>query len=221
MKASSAFIVGLTVLIAGCDSPRQEQQAEPVSNAPTDEPVQQANETAEAPAEGAETADAPQPAAGKSSIIRPSVLAETEAPPVPQVQPVDVVIPLADAAGSLPDGAARLLDELLERPAVAAGGCILIRGHTDARGSDQQNLRASERRAELVRDYLVERRIDPARIRLIALGERRPLAPNALPDGSDYPEGRAKNRRVDVRVELPEAQRSCATGEQAVAVEPS
>jgi OOP family OmpA-OmpF porin len=67
-----------------------------------------------------------------------------------------------------------------------------------------------------VRDYLVERGVEPTRIRLVALGERRPVAPNALAGGADYPEGRAKNRRVGVEVRLPagDADRNCA-GEDA------
>ena len=43
---------------------------------------------------------------------------------------------------------------------------------------------------------------------MIALGENRPVAPNANPDGSDDEAGRARNRRVDIAVALPEPQPS-------------
>ena len=58
-------------------------------------------------------------------------------------------------------------------------------------------------RAEAVRDYLVEKGIAADRITVVALGETTPLVPNARPDGSDDPEARARNRRVEVAVDLP------------------
>ena len=58
--------------------------------------------------------------------------------------------------------------------------------------------------AEAVRDYLVKNGVSRARIDVIALGERRPIAPNAHADGSDDPEGRARNRRVEIEVLLPD-----------------
>jgi OOP family OmpA-OmpF porin len=54
-----------------------------------------------------------------------------------------------------------------------------------------------------VRDYLVEKGIAADRITVVALGETTPLVPNARPDGSDDPEARARNRRVEVAVDLP------------------
>ena len=54
-----------------------------------------------------------------------------------------------------------------------------------------------------MRDYLVEKGVAKDRITLIAIGEGRPVAPNVREDGSDDPEGQAKNRRVDVTVALP------------------
>ncbi|MCB2085578.1 MAG: OmpA family protein [Sphingomonadaceae bacterium] len=84
-----------------------------------------------------------------------------------------------------------------------AGGRIVIRGHSDAGGSDQVNLRVSLERAEAVRDYLVGQGADEKRIRVIAFGSQNPVEPNALPDGSPNEAGRAANRRVEVTIELP------------------
>ena len=196
-------ILAAVLLAGGCEAGEQEPQGEQTPNEAAAAPAPASNEVAQNEPE-------------KASIIRPSVLAETEEsaePPEPDVAPVNITIPFADADGALPPDAAGQLDAVLERPVVARGGCIVIRGHTDSRGSDEQTVRASLRRAGLVRDYLVERGVDPARIRLVALGERRPVAPNARPDGGDYPEGRAKNRRVDVEVRPGDAQQTCATGE--------
>ena len=59
---------------------------------------------------------------------------------------------------------------------------------------------ASKRRAEAVAHYLEKHGVARDRLTIVALGEDRPVAPNANLDGSDNPEGRAKNRRVDLTV---------------------
>jgi len=77
-------------------------------------------------------------------------------------------------------------------------GDVWIYGHTDAKGSDAYNQRLSERRAESVKAWLVEHGKIPAEVlKTRGDGERRPVAPNTKADGSDDPEGRAKNRRVE------------------------
>ena len=192
------WTVGATLVmaLAGCEARERDATSDEVDrSAPVSATPEAANRAG--PAE---------------SIIREDVLAETNAAAeAPAVQPVEMTLNFADADGKLPAVAASQLDELLAQPVVARGGCILIRGHTDSRGSDEQNLRASERRARLVAAYLAERGIDEGRLRVIALGERRPVAPNANPDGTDFPEGRAKNRRVTVEAMLPpgEGQPAC------------
>jgi photosynthetic reaction center cytochrome c subunit len=67
----------------------------------------------------------------------------------------------------------------------------VIEGHTDSTGTDAVNVPLSERRAETVRRYLVEKGVGDDRIVQIAgFGASRPIADNATP------EGRALNRRV-------------------------
>lgn len=77
---------------------------------------------------------------------------------------------------------------------------IEISAHTDNHGDDRYNLDLSQKRAESVRNYLVSKGISQARIIAVGFGERRPIAPNEKEDGSDDEEGRAKNRRVEVRI---------------------
>lgn len=77
---------------------------------------------------------------------------------------------------------------------------VRVEGHTDSIGSASYNLKLSQRRADSVKDYLVEHGIDGSRLRTEGFGETRPVAPNTNPDGSDNPEGRAKNRRVELHV---------------------
>nr|HDN00932.1 OmpA family protein [Deltaproteobacteria bacterium] len=76
---------------------------------------------------------------------------------------------------------------------------VIIAGHTDSKGSESYNQRLSEKRAESVKKWLLENaEIDSCIIKTIGYGEIRPVAPNCNYDGSDNPEGRKKNRRVEM-----------------------
>jgi outer membrane protein OmpA-like peptidoglycan-associated protein len=69
---------------------------------------------------------------------------------------------------------------------------IEIVGHTDSVGSETSNQTLSERRAASVRDSLAANGVSSARVIVRGAGELRPLADNSTP------EGRARNRRVDL-----------------------
>ena len=69
---------------------------------------------------------------------------------------------------------------------------LLIEGYTDSVGSDSYNQDLSERRAQSVRDALVQRGVDTSRITARGYGKAHPVADNASP------EGRAMNRRVEI-----------------------
>ena len=71
---------------------------------------------------------------------------------------------------------------------------LQIAGHTDAIGNDQNNLVLSKKRAEAVRDFMVEKGIDASRLSVLYFGETNPIATN------DTPEGRQKNRRVEMTI---------------------
>jgi outer membrane protein OmpA-like peptidoglycan-associated protein len=77
---------------------------------------------------------------------------------------------------------------------------VRIVGHTDSIGSDAYNLRLSERRAEAVERWLESDGAGLPPIRTEGRGEADPVAPNTV-DGRDNPEGRQKNRRVEVLLE--------------------
>ncbi|MEW6267740.1 MAG: OmpA family protein [Thermodesulfobacteriota bacterium] len=76
---------------------------------------------------------------------------------------------------------------------------VLIEGYTDSKGSDAYNLTLSRKRAETVKAWLVKNGANAA-MTTRGLGEANPVAPNEKPDGSDDPEGRQKNRRVQITV---------------------
>jgi outer membrane protein OmpA-like peptidoglycan-associated protein len=67
---------------------------------------------------------------------------------------------------------------------------ITIEGHCDSVGTSEYNLSLGERRANAVRDYLLNRGIAAGRMRTVSYGEERPIASN------DTAEGRAMNRRA-------------------------
>lgn len=173
----------LAVLLCACDGDRRTETT-PAGNPPT------ALE-AEPSGRGGNTSE---------SVMRPSVLAEVEPapPPAPPPPPTRAVLPFPDRGFDLGADARGALDALLTPERVAGTPTVIVRGHSDSRGSDRQNRAASQRRAEAVRDYLVGKGVAAERVRVVALGETRPVAPNALPDGSDNPAGRARNRRVEV-----------------------
>lgn len=68
-----------------------------------------------------------------------------------------------------------------------------IQGHTDSKGSLALNERLSQQRADAVRNYLVDQGIVPERLSAKGYGPHKPIA------GNDSAEGRAQNRRVELK----------------------
>lgn len=77
---------------------------------------------------------------------------------------------------------------------------LQINGHTDSKGSDEYNIKLSERRTKEAMAYFVEKGIAADRIMTKGYGEANPIAPNENADGSDNEAGRAKNRRVEFKL---------------------
>jgi len=69
---------------------------------------------------------------------------------------------------------------------------VTIEGYTDSIGSESSNLELSQRRAEAVRDFLIQNGVDASRIIARGFGAASPVAPNATEAG------RQQNRRVEV-----------------------
>jgi OmpA-OmpF porin, OOP family len=70
---------------------------------------------------------------------------------------------------------------------------IVVEGHTDANGSDSNNLILSQDRADAVKQYLVANAgVNPEKISSIGYGEARPVSTN------ETAEGRTRNRRIDL-----------------------
>ena len=77
---------------------------------------------------------------------------------------------------------------------------IEFTGTADAKGNSAYNLRLSERRAGAVRNYMISKGIKAKRITIKGVGDSKFIALNTNPDGTDNPEGRKYNRRVDIQV---------------------
>lgn len=87
---------------------------------------------------------------------------------------------VVDAVADIPDDAA-----------------ITVVGHTDSRGGDSVNLPLSRDRAEAVAEVIEEERPD-LEVKSSGKGSADPVEPNSR-GGEDNPEGREKNRRVEIR----------------------
>ncbi len=82
----------------------------------------------------------------------------------------------------------------------AEGRSIEIEGHSDAVGTNAANLELSQKRSDTTAQELIAGGIRRDRLTTQGFGEEHPVALNTHPDGSDNPEGRAQNRRVEVIV---------------------
>jgi len=86
-----------------------------------------------------------------------------------------------------------VLQAMKEQPALQ----VQIVGHTDSVGSDEYNMKLSQRRAESVANYLVQNGVPRQNIKTDWRGKREPVASNATAAG------RAQNRRVEITLTPP------------------
>lgn len=129
------------------------------------------------------------PAAEAPAPVRPVELAK-----VLEVRGHAVLTDLVFESGStrLREGRYDSLKQLADFLAVNPRYRLLLVGHTDTVGSQEQNARISERRAQSVRERMVDAyEVDEARIDVAGAGFMAPIASNLIP------EGREANRRVE------------------------
>ncbi len=84
----------------------------------------------------------------------------------------------------------RAIEFLRQNPSIT----VEIAGHTDSVGNDSYNKKLSQSRADAVRQYLIQGGVETRRMAAIGYGEEQPIASNSTD------EGRARNRRVEMRV---------------------
>jgi len=77
---------------------------------------------------------------------------------------------------------------------------VLIEGYTDSKGSDSYNAKLSDRRAVSVKNWFAKHGVAANSMQTHGWGAAKPVASNTHPDGSDDPDGRQKNRRVEITI---------------------
>ena len=90
--------------------------------------------------------------------------------------------------------AAQILDRLVAFMNENKTSRVALSGFTDSVGTEAYNLKLSDRRWMSVRDYVVKKGVERGRRSGQGFGESKPIASNATADG------RAKNRRVEIKV---------------------
>jgi len=153
-------------------------------------------------------ADKARQAAAQSDLLRQQAEKEKQELRARLLQQLNTVLSTRDSARGLianmsdvlfKSGSFELLTAARERLAKVSGIVLAypslhlaVEGHTDSVGSDEYNRQLSERRAQAVRDYLVQQGISPDAIAASGFGKSEPVASN------DTPEGRQQNRRVEL-----------------------
>ncbi len=125
---------------------------------------------------------------------------KVEAPP-PAPQPVIHEVTISakalfdfDKATLRPDAQQVIQDLVAKINGLSQVDKIIVRGHTDSIGTEEYNMKLSERRAEAVKQALIAEGIDGSIIVTEAYGESQPVASNKTK------EGRQQNRRVEIEV---------------------
>ena len=126
-----------------------------------------------------------------------SIRANDEGQPETMVMLSDVLFEFGEA--TLAPEAIDVLENLA--PKLASANGLEIKGHTDAIGDEAPNTALGLRRAEAVRQWLIENgTMEAELVSAYGIGEVDPIAANLHEDGSDNPAGRALNRRVEFSI---------------------
>lgn len=119
----------------------------------------------------------------------PEVITQEEELPATITLPGDVYF--APNESLLSPSLCQALDEVKRGLLAYPNLSVLIKGHTDSRGSAGENQELSKKRARICYEYLRSQNIDAYRMNYFGYGEERPIATNK------YEWGRRKNRRVE------------------------
>ena len=117
-------------------------------------------------------------------------------PPAPKVERtiiLDDVLFDFDKSAIKPEGAA-ILDRLVAFMNENRDKKVSLSGYTDSIGTDAYNMKLSDRRWMSAKDYIVKKGVDAGRVSGEGFGKTKPIADNKTA------EGRAKNRRVELKV---------------------
>lgn len=132
------------------------------------------------------------------------VLAKAETGPAPKKAPLSLMwISMFEwnSATLTPEARAGLDGEIIPKLAGVENVRFIVSGHSDRFGTVDYNRELSEKRAEAVRDYLVEKGVDPERIETFGYGQTLPVKSCSEAKGATLIDCLAPNRRVVVEIQ--------------------
>jgi OOP family OmpA-OmpF porin len=132
------------------------------------------------------------------------VLAKAETGPAPKNAPLSLMWMSMfeyDSAILTPEARARLDGEIIPKVAGIANVRFTVSGHSDRLGTVEYNRGLSEKRAEAVRAYLLEKGIDAERIEVFGYGQTLPVTSCPEAKGATLIDCLAPNRRVVVEIQ--------------------
>ncbi len=112
----------------------------------------------------------------------------------------------ASGSSSLSPGAISKVNSLGDTLVRYPESRVVVKGHTDSQGDESLNLRLSQDRAQNVKNFLLARGVEDYRVTAIGLGEQQPIDTNATPDG------RSRNRRVEIEIKANESLQQRGSG---------
>jgi len=175
-------------------APEKPQVTAPVPAAPAPAVRPPVEATPPAPAPAAPEAAAPAPAAAEPGTIEDmaAYLSGTGETTPHAFSPSPLTFAFGSAVPT-PEST-KTLDEIGTLLKAHPSATIRVESHTDAIGNQEANLNLSQARAESIKNELVDRGVDGARIETAGMGQDLPAASN------DTAEGRASNRRSEIVV---------------------
>ena len=187
---------------------KDEKQPAPVEKATEIiQPVQpetaeaQPADTAKQPVPGEKVTEIVQPVQPETAEVQPVEKAETDI--IPETIAKEIVLNpvyFAFDNSQLSETGMNELKKLAEVLQTIPGSTLKLIGYADAVGPAPYNLTLSEKRAISAMKFLVSLGIEAKSLTAIGLGETNFAAINRNPDGTDNPQGRKLNRRVEFEI---------------------
>ncbi len=116
------------------------------------------------------------------------------------ITPPDIIIYFEFDSSSVTALGKLQLDSMVDRLKADTSLTIEIQGNTDGKGSKEYNERLGKNRALTCYNYFLKKDVAKKNLSLVTFGMDHPVDKNTLEDGTDNPEGRAHNRRVEFRI---------------------
>jgi outer membrane protein OmpA-like peptidoglycan-associated protein len=112
----------------------------------------------------------------------------------PEIHHMDKVVHFEYGKFTLTPHSEKIVNKIQEFLLANPSATIVIHAHTDNKGSNESNMKLSQNRANAVKNWFVQKGIDPNRIMIQSYGETKPVMDN---DSDDH---RAKNRRAEIEI---------------------